>query len=168
MKKFFAFLLALSLFLAAAIPALAYDDVGSAASEMELIDVNGEPVTLSSFLGKPVVINFWAAWCPWCIYEFPAYEKLYQEYGDRVQFIMADLCDGSYETEETAMAYIAESGYTFPIFFDKKDQSYYNFGYTGIPASVFINADGVIVAAHVGAMDENSIRTALESILPAE
>ena len=94
---------------------------------------------------------------------------MYNEYGDRIQFVMVDLCDGSYETEEKAAAFIAENDYTFPVFIAKTDYAYYNFGYQGIPASVFIGADGVIVSDHLGAFtDGEELRAALESILPAE
>ena len=109
MKKLTALFLALLLSLSVALPALAADKPGDTASEMELYTLDGEKVTLTSFFGKPIVVNFWATWCPWCIYEFPEFEKMYNEYGDRIQFVMVDLCDGSYETEEKAAAFIAEN-----------------------------------------------------------
>ena len=169
MKKLTALFLALLLSLSVALPALAADTPGDTASEMELYTLDGEKVTLTSFFGKPIVVNFWATWCPWCIYEFPEFEKMYNEYGDRIQFVMVDLCDGSYETEEKAAAFIAENDYTFPVFIAKTDYAYYNFGYQGIPASVFIGADGVIVSDHLGAFtDGEELRASLESILPAE
>ena len=169
MKKLTALFLALLLSLSVALPALAADKPGDTASEMELYTLDGEKVTLTSFFGKPIVVNFWATWCPWCIYEFPEFEKMYNEYGDRIQFVMVDLCDGSYETEEKAAAFIAENDYTFPVFIAKTDYAYYNFGYQGIPASVFIGDDGVIVYDQVGAFtDGEELRAALESILPAE
>ena len=169
MKKLTALFLALMLSLSVSLPALALDKAGDKASEMDLYTLDGEKVTLTSFFGKPIVINFWATWCPWCVYEFPEFEKMYQEYGDRIQFMVVDLCDGSYETEEKAAAFIAENGYTFPVFIAKTDYAYYNFGYQGIPASVFIASDGVIVSDHLGAYtDGEELRAALESILPAE
>ena len=169
MKKLTALFLALLLSLSVALPALAADKPGDTASEMELYTLDGEKETLTSFFGKPIVVNFWATWCPWCIYEFPEFEKMYNEYGDRIQFVMVDLCDGSYETEEKAAAFIAENDYTFPVFIAKTDYAYYNFGYQGIPASMFIGADGVIVSDHLGAFtDGEELRAALESILPAE
>ena len=155
--------------LSVSMPALSSDNPVDTTSEMELYTLDGEKVTLTSFFGKPIVVNFWATWCPWCIYEFPEFEKMYNEYGDRIQFVMVDLCDGSYETEEKAAAFIAENGYTFPVFIAKTDYAYYNFGYQGIPASVFIASDGVIVSDHLGAYtDGEQLRAALESILPAE
>lgn len=168
MKKLIPVILALLLFVTAITPAFALDKKGDVISEMELTDTEGNSVLLSDFFGKPIVINFWATWCPWCIYEFPAYEKLYEEYGDRIQFMMVDLCDGQYETAEKALAFIEENGFTFPVYFDANDYSYFNFGYTGIPASVFVGADGVIVWADMGAMEEDSLRALMESILPAE
>ena len=96
--------------------------------------------------------------------------EFHMRFPDKDNFcnMMVDLCDGAYETEELASAFIAENGYTFPVFIAKTDFSYYNFGFQGIPASVFIDANGVIVDMHVGAMDESGISDALESILSAK
>lgn len=62
-------------------------EIGTAAPNFTLNDFSGTPVSLSDFSGKPVVVNFWAAWCPFCIDEMPDFEKVHQEFGDKVVFL---------------------------------------------------------------------------------
>lgn len=56
---------------------------GKKAPEMVLKDIDGKTVSLSSFAGRPIIINFWAEWCGPCKAEFPAENKLYQQYKDK-------------------------------------------------------------------------------------
>jgi len=153
-----------------AFPALA-ESQAMECDDMVLTDKDGNEVTLYSFAGKPVIINFWATWCPWCVYEFPAYQKLFEQYGDQIVFIMADQCDGYAETPEKALAWLEENGYTFPPYFDTVNYAYRNFGWSGIPGSVFIRADGTVQLAQLGAMQEEALFAAAEALLkeaPAE
>ena len=137
--------------------------------DMTLTDKDGNEVRLYDFAGKPVIINFWATWCPWCVYEFPAYQALYEAYGDRIAFLMVDECDGYSETREKALQYVQENGYTFPVYFDEgKNYPYMNYGWTGIPGSVFINADGTVLDAQLGAMNEGDLNRMAAALLGEE
>ena len=73
---------------------------------------------LSDFAGKPVVVNFWASWCPPCRSELPAFDSLYAEYGDRIQFMMVDLTDGNRETMPGVKVFVTEQGFQFPVYYD--------------------------------------------------
>ena len=92
------------------------------AADFQMEDKNGEIVDLSDFYGKPIVLNFWASWCPPCKSEMPYLEKAYETYGDDLSFLMVNLTDGEKETVETADEFIDESGYTFPVYYDTKGQ----------------------------------------------
>ena len=84
---------------------------------------------------------------------------------------MADQCDGYAETQEKALAYLEENGYTFPPYFDTVNYAYQNFGWSGIPGSVFIRADGSILLAQIGAMQEEELFAAAAALVegvPAE
>jgi peroxiredoxin len=92
------------------------------APDFTVYDVDGKEVKLLSFAGKPIVLNFWASWCESCKKEMDTFQKIYEEMGEDVTFVMVDMTDGSRETTEKAKDFIAEKGYTFPVFFDS-DQS---------------------------------------------
>ena len=81
------------------------------APDFTVFDKDGNQVQLSSFFGKPIVLNFWASWCPPCKEEMPDFETAYQNYDD-VQFLMVNMTDGARETMESAQAHVAQQGYT--------------------------------------------------------
>lgn len=124
-----------------------------AAPDFTVYDIDGDAVSLSDFIGKPVIINFWASWCGPCKMEMPEFEEKFNELGDDIQFLMVNLTDGNRETRETASAYIEESGYTFPVYFDTDQDAAYNYGVYSIPSTYFIGADGSAVAMAQGAID---------------
>lgn len=114
-------------------------------------DKDGNPVKLSSFIGKPVVINFWASWCPPCRAELPHFDKLAKEYDGRVTFLMVNL---SGENKDTVVNFVNKNNYTFPLYFDDTDSGANAYAVSSIPVTVFINADGNVADRRVGAMSE--------------
>jgi len=127
------------------------------APDFEVIDANGETVKLSDHYGKPIIVNFWATWCGYCVKELPAFEKCASEYGDEVKFMMVDLADGSSETVEGAKEFIESKGYTFPVYFDTEFSAAEAYSVTGIPLTVFIDSSGNLIQKHVGAMNEETL-----------
>ena len=79
-----------------------------AAPDFTVLDREGNPVKLSDFAGKPVVLNFWASWCGPCKSEMPDFQEAYEKYDGEVVFIMVNCTDGSRETMDTAMEFISE------------------------------------------------------------
>ena len=136
-----------------------------AAPDFEVLDADGNTVRLSDFRGKPVVVNFWATWCPPCRSELPGFENLYAEYGDRVTFLMVDLTDGSNDTVESVKSFVAENGFTFPVYFDTEHSAADAYGINAIPVTIFVRADGTLEAQQVGTMQENMLRAYLEDLL---
>ena len=67
-----------------------------------VLDSSGAKVSSDSVIGKPTFIGFWATWCPNCVSEAPDIQKLYDTYGDRVNFMMIDCVDGQRETVDIA------------------------------------------------------------------
>ena len=137
---------------------------GETAPDFEVFDPAGEAVKLSEQVGKPVVVNFWATWCGYCVMEFPAFEKCASEYGDEVVFMMVDLTDGRRDTVEGATAFIEEKGYTFPLYFDTQFSAVEAYGVNGIPMTVFVKSDGSVLYEHVGAMDEGTLRGYIDKL----
>ena len=127
------------------------------APDFTMIDNDGNSVKLSDFEGKPIVLNFWASWCPPCKEEMPYFDKMYGEIGEEIQFVMVSLADGMRETIENGKAYIAENGYTFPVYFDVTNESSLLYGIRSIPMTIFLDAEGCLVAYVRGAIDEATL-----------
>lgn len=136
----------------------------TAAPDFIVTDESGAEVALSDHIGKPVVLNFWASWCPPCKSEMPDFEEAYLEHGDEVVFLMVNLTDGSRETVETAAAFIAEKGFTFPVYYDVYMEGAYGYQVSSIPSTYFIDAEGNIAAYAVGALSKESLLEGIEMI----
>lgn len=128
--------------------------------------VNGaeEEVKLSDFVGKPVVLNFWASWCGPCKSEMPFFQNMYDTYGEEVVFMMVNMTDGSRETVETALDYVQQAEYTFPVYFDTNQEAAYAYYVSSIPATYFIDAEGNLVAYGVGSLQEENILQGLSML----
>lgn len=134
------------------------------ASDFHVEDAGGKRVSLSAMEGKPVVLNFWASWCPPCKSEMPDFQKAYEAYGEDIRFMMVNLTDGSRETKDTAKAYIEEQEYTFPVYYDVDQEAAHVFYVTSIPATYFIDEDGNIVAAGRGMLDEEALERGISML----
>ena len=138
------------------------------APDFTVYDAEGEAVNLSDFSGKPVVINFWATWCGYCVREMPAFEKIAAEYADDVVFMMINVTDGQQETKEDALAFIEEKGYTFPVYYDTDLSATMAYGAYSLPATGFITESGVFAGGQMGAMSEETLVNYLEQLLALE
>ena len=134
------------------------------APDFEVIDKEGNPVKLSSFFGKPIVLNFWASWCGPCQSEMPDFNEKYAELGGDVHFVMVNMTDGGRETVETASAFIEKNGYDFPVLFDTKSEAAMTYGAYSLPTSFFINAEGHVIAQAVGAIDAATLQRGIDMI----
>ncbi len=116
------------------------------APDFTVYDAEGNPLTLSSLRGKPVIVNFWASWCSPCKAEMPDFEDAYKTYGEDIQFLIINMTDGERETVDIAKAYVDGMGYTFPVYYDTALSAAYAYGVYSIPATYFINAEGYCIA----------------------
>ena len=136
----------------------------SQAPDFTVYDAKGKEVHLSDYAGKPVVLNFWASWCPPCKAEMPGFNKVYASVKDDVVFMMVDLVDGQRETQAKGQQYVKDQGFTFPIYFDTKGDAASKYNVMSIPTSYFISADGKIVTLQIGAMEEEDLLAAIDLI----
>lgn len=135
------------------------------APDFTVYDREGNTVRLSDFIGKPVVLNFWASWCGPCKMEMPDFEEVYKEYGEDIHFLMINLTDGSRETMKTATTFLDGSDYTFPVYYDKDTHAALTYQVYGIPVTYFINAEGHLIAQGTSALDAETIKRGIEMIL---
>ena len=134
------------------------------APDFEIKDAYGMNGKLSNHFGKPIVVNFWATWCPFCVQELPLFDKYAREYSGDIDFMIVDLADGYRETIEMAKKYVADYGYSFPVYFDTTGGSMYAYGITGIPVTLFIDSDGNLMTQHVGAIDEDTLLRNIQAL----
>jgi len=126
-------------------------------------DGNGKSVKLSDYVGKPIVLNFWASWCGPCKNEMPEFQQVYEEMGGRVQFLMVN-ATVSGDTVENAKKFIGQNGYTFPVLFDTASEAAIAYNATSLPMTIFIGADGAVVTHAVGALSEESLNSGIDLI----
>lgn len=148
---------------------LAFSPTTIAASEQkklstyqwQLIDANGNSVSLEEFKGKIIFVNFWATWCPPCIAEMPSMQKLYSDYQDKIVFLFVTT-----DSFDKANAFLVKENLGLPIF-----QSVSNppleLESSTIPATYLIDQKRNIVIAKIGPADWNSdsFRTKLDDLL---
>lgn len=134
------------------------------APDFTVVDAEGNSVALSDHLGQPVVLNFWASWCGPCKSEMPAFDAVSAELAGQVQFMMVNLTDGNRETMDSATAFIAAEGYSFPLLFDTEAAAATAYAVRSIPMTLFIDAEGRIQAYSAGAIDEDLLRQGIDLI----
>jgi len=126
------------------------------APDFTVYDEAGNKVKLSDYKGTPVVLNFWASWCPPCKYEMPFFEEAYKKYNDNgVAILMINMTDGQRETKDIALNYMKENNFEMKTFLDSDLDASNAYQIMAIPRTLFIDKDGYIVLDHQG-LFENS------------
>lgn len=134
------------------------------APDFLVYDMEGNEVRLYDYIGKPIVLNFWASWCGPCQLEMPDFNEKYIELGDEVQFLMVNMTDGSRETVDIASAFIEEKGYTFPVVYDTAGEAAMNYGAYSLPTTYFIDSNGDAIARATGAIDSETLQKGIDMI----
>ena len=134
------------------------------APDFTVLDWDGNPVNFSDYLGKPIVLNFWAHWCGPCQMEMPEFNAAYERLGGKVTFLMVH--EGV--AVDDGKAKVTEGGYTFPVVFDVDGTAGNMYGITAYPTTFFIDAEGNLQAYYMGAMDADLLQQGLNLIYAAE
>jgi thiol-disulfide isomerase/thioredoxin len=126
-----------------------------------LVDGQNAPYHLQQAKGKVVLINFWATWCPPCIAEMPSLQKLYNDYGDKVEFLFV-----SDEELSIISSFMEKKQYTFEVY---RPASHYPavFNVTSIPRTFLIDKEGHIIIDETGVANWNSdtVRSTIDNLL---
>jgi len=135
---------------------------GFTAPDFSLPDLQGNVITLSQFRGRPVLVNFWTTWCPYCVEEMNALEKTYRRYVDQGLVILAVNVQ---EKAETVAPFAHDQDLTFPILLDSDASTARTYFTIAIPTSFFIDWRGVVRVIHLGPLTEEAIDTYLTDLL---
>ncbi|HET9283839.1 MAG TPA: redoxin family protein [Candidatus Angelobacter sp.] len=136
--------------------------VGKAAPVANLKSADGKTVSLASFQGKPVLLDFWATWCAPCVKSFPDLEKLFHDTTDKGLVLLSIDED---EDAKPATDFWAKHGFSWPDFHDSNGELSRQFLQSGIPQYVLIDASGKVVFVAGGAGPER-LRAAIAKLGP--
>ena len=140
-------------------PEDADEEVSYAAPDFTVVDAAGNEVKLSDYFGRPIVLNFW---CPPCRAEMPYFEEVYKARED-VQFMMVNATGGR-ESMESAQEYIAETGYTFPVFYDTTGEAAWQYGVSSLPMTIFIDENGELVTYAARSIEKDTLELGISYI----
>jgi cytochrome c biogenesis protein CcmG, thiol:disulfide interchange protein DsbE len=151
-------------------------DVGSRAPDYTAFSLDGEAVPLSSYAGDVVLLNVWATWCPPCVEEMPALQRLHEALGDRGLSIVAVSVDAPAgglglfgQPGGDVRAFRDRFGLTFPVLHDPSGGIQARYQVNGLPTTYIIGRDGRIQRKVLGAAEwdtaafADQIRALLES-----
>ncbi len=115
-----------------------------------------ESVTLRDLAGKPIMINFWATWCPPCRHEMPWIQAVYDAYRDQGLEVLAVNAGEKVSQDRaaaTVSAFVEMMALTFPVLFGDLDSSIEvqrAYSVAGLPATYFVDPSGTVVDLHTG------------------
>ena len=129
--------------------------------DWKLIDVNGQEWDFETLKGNVVVVNFWATWCPPCVAEMPAFEKLYQDYKENAVFLFVANDDKS-----KVEYFMDKNQYSHPVYYQLTEAPKELLS-NSLPTTYIINKEGEIVVHKTGAADWNSgkVRDLLDTLI---
>ena len=137
---------------------------GDVAPYFELQSLEGERVSLSTFKGKPVMLNFWATWCPPCRAEMPYLQQIYDEWKGRG---LALLTIDVGESPSRVRSYLQSNNLSLPVLLDIRGSVRDKYGVRAYPTTFFIDEDGIIRGMQVGAFRSKAeIEQYLRKIVP--
>ncbi len=135
---------------------------GFRAPSFSLATLDGKKVTLDGLRGRPVLINFWATWCPPCQAELPALQAASTRYaGDGLLVVGVDMA----ESQDTVAAFAQQLGLHFPLALDRDGKVTGQYGVRGLPTSIFVDRQGVVRSTYTGALTDALLQARLADIL---
>ena len=140
------------------------------APDFELPDQNGKTFRLTDYKGKIVLLNFWATWCPHCVEEMPALQKLFEEQSakDEPELILLGVAAPGYGKEldaEGIGSFLRENGITYPTLLDEGGSLFETYAVTAYPTTFVIGRDGAIFGYIPGALSEEMLQKVVEQVL---
>ncbi|GAA5216060.1 peroxiredoxin family protein [Corallincola platygyrae] len=133
------------------------------APDWQLTTQQGKPVALSDYRGKPLILHFWATWCPYCKRVQPGLDALYQQY--QSQGLQAVAISFREDDDATPGEVLANRGITFPTAVNG-EQVAANYGVRGTPTTFLIDTAGrVVYATNTSDPNDEALRNAVKTLV---
>lgn len=121
--------------------------VGDLAPDFQLLTLDQEPVSLGDLRGNPVVLNFWASWCPPCVSEMPFLQEIHEEYSEEGLMLLAiNVRESQSKVEE----FVQSKNLSFPVLLDTEGEVSQQYSIRYLPTTFFIDGDGIIQEKKIG------------------
>lgn len=139
--------------------------VDSPAPQFSLQDLDGKPLSLASYQGKVVLLNFWATWCTPCRGEIPQFVDFQNTLGSQgLQLIGISMDDDAKPVHE----FYQQFKMNYPVAIGNANLAESYGGVLGLPVTFLIGRDGRIAAKYIGATDLNALQQKIQSLLQAQ
>lgn len=136
--------------------------VGQVAPDFTLTTIDGKNISLNSFRGKVVLLNFFATWCPPCRAEMPDLQASYADLQSKgFEIVAVDL----QEDQPTVSGYAKSLGLSFTILLDRNATVFGQYHITGLPTSYFIDKDGTVRDYTIGGLNKKLLQQKLDKLL---
>jgi peroxiredoxin len=137
---------------------------GNKAPDFELQSIDGKTIRLSEMVGKKVILNFWATWCPPCKAEMPHMQEFYKDQNmNGVEILAVNLTTAERNKNDIA-PFVEEYGLTFPILLDSQGEIGQTYQAFSIPTTYIIDSSGVIQKKIIGPMDKEMMKELINSV----
>ena len=127
----------------------------------ELFD--GANVAFDEFEGTPLVINFWASWCPACVGELPEFQAVHEQRSDEVRFLGIANAD----IRQAAIRLADEVGLTYSLADDPDGELFREFDLIAMPSTLFVSPDGQILEVFAGQLNESALNDRVDKLVAA-
>lgn len=131
---------------------------GQKAPDFSLKDLKGKTVKLSGLRGKPVLIDFWATWCPPCRKELPHIQKIHQDLKSKGLVVLGITNEASADVSK----FVAKQKMTFTVLLDPKNEASSRYKVEAIPRVLVVDKKGIVVADLLGLHSEQDLRAAVK------
>lgn len=138
--------------------------VGNLAPDFTLNTISGEAITLRDFTadgGQPVVVNFWATWCPPCRVEMPYFQRVSEKYDGRVGVLSINQA----ESPETIAEFAERYGLSYDLLIDQDMRVNNLYGVLNLPTTLFIDRNGVVREVLIGTISQAVLEDRIEDLL---
>ena len=117
--------------------------------------------TIADYAGTPLVVNFFASWCPPCVREMPEFQEVFERLDDQVAFLGLS----QDQSPQDALALVEATGVTYDVAWDLDLEVYGATGSIAMPTTAFVSPSGELLDTFAGALDADSLVEFIENVL---